>query len=41
MIFICEMMNMLIKWLDDCMFHFVPNQGILYIIKKNTKSHGI
>lgn len=25
---IYEMMNMLIKWLDDCIFHYVPNKDI-------------
>lgn len=38
---IYEMMNMLIKWLDDCIFHYVPNQDILHNTKKKTKSHGI
>lgn len=38
---IYEMMNMSIKWLDDCVFYYVPNQDVLHNIKKKTKSHGI
>lgn len=34
MIFICEIMNMLINWLDDCMLHYSPNQIIFYNIER-------